>query len=162
MVSSTVIPNVGGGISKASDKAEDKADRVQRMFSSISGRYDVLNTLLSLNRDEYWREFTSSCTELPSGGLALDVATGTGKLACQLARDNQVEVVGVDFCEDMLAEGKQRTSGAGVRLAVADAESLPFLDNVFDCATIGFTLRNVTDIDRTLSEMTRVVKVGGE
>ena len=91
----------------------------------------------------------------------LDVATGTGKLACRLVADNQAKVIGIDFCSDMLCKAKPRMASSGGDLATAMAEFLPFQDSTFDCAIIGFTLRNVTDLEKTLAEMNRVVKKGG-
>jgi demethylmenaquinone methyltransferase/2-methoxy-6-polyprenyl-1,4-benzoquinol methylase len=140
---------------------KDKATYTQPLFSSIADRYDLLDTLLSFNRDKYWRRLAAAKAELKSGGIALDVATGTGKLALELARGNNTRIIGVDFCQGMLLKAKMRLNG-NIELALARAESLPFSDNAFDCATIGFALRNVTDIGKTLQEMIRVVKVGGK
>jgi len=139
---------------------DDKATYTQNLFSSIADRYDLLNTLLSFDRDRYWRKLAAAKAELKSGGIALDVATGTGKLALELAKGNNTKVVGVDFCPSMLLKAKRLNSN--IELALARAESLPFSDNAFDCATIAFALRNVTDIGKTLQEMVRVVKVGGK
>ncbi len=144
----------------------EKAKRIHRMFASIAKRYDFLNTVLSLNRDRYWRTFTAERSGLSGGGLALDVATGTGKLAAELARKAGPDgtVIGVDFCKEMLdigrADGGARTRPPHIPVKCM-AENLPFSDNTFDCATIGFALRNVTDIRKTLKEMARVVKKGG-
>lgn len=145
---------------KAQSNMDDKATYTQNLFSSIADRYDLLNTLLSFNRDRYWRRLAASKAELKSGGIALDVATGTGKLALELARGNNTQIIGVDFCQSMLLKAK-RLNG-NIELALARAESLPFSDNAFDCATIAFALRNVIDIGKTLQEMVRVVKVGGK
>lgn len=138
---------------------------VQRIFSSIAGNYDFADTLLSFNRDRCWRRFTARRAGLKPGGKALDIATGTGKLALELAREagNEGEVVGIDFCDEMLSRAQDKlakTKHHNVTLALASAESLPFPDNTFDCVTIGFGLRNVADIEQTLREMSRVVKVG--
>jgi len=131
------------------------------MFSSISGQYDLLNTLLSVNRDKAWREFTATCAK-PGSGIGLDVATGTGKLAQELLKasvDNG-SVIGIDFCEDMVKIAKQNVDGIGFILG--DAEALPFSDNTFDCATIGFSMRNVNNIGKTFNEMARVVRSDGK
>ncbi len=138
---------------------ESRTAYVHDIFSSIAGSYDLLNTLLSLNMDKYWRKSAASKASLKRGGMVLDVATGTGKLALELTKQvgEEGQVVGIDFCEKMLRKAKNKM----LELALADAESLPFPDNTFDCAAIGFGLRNITDIKKSLQEMTRVVKAGG-
>jgi len=140
-----------------------KAKYVHKMFSSIAPRYDLLNTLLSLNRDRYWRRFAVERSGITQGGHALDVATGTGKLAIELA--NAVgpsgKVVGVDFCREMLDIAKEKCRGLCVELAEGNAQKLPYPDNEFDLATVGFALRNVESVEKTLEEMARVVKPGG-
>ncbi len=147
---------------------ENKAGHVQQLFSAIADHYDFLNTLLSFNRDKYWRRFAVSKSELKAKGLALDVATGTGELALELARrvNGEGEVIGVDFCERMLSKARdkvKRTKYDGrIEFVEAQAESLPFPDNLFDCATISFALRNVSDIKMVLEEMRRVVRPGGK
>jgi demethylmenaquinone methyltransferase/2-methoxy-6-polyprenyl-1,4-benzoquinol methylase len=146
---------------------DDKAKYIHRMFSCIAGRYDFLNTLLSLNRDKAWRRFAVAKSGLKPGGTAIDVATGTGKLAIELAKvvGPKGRVVGVDFSEKMLDRARINIANTGykevIELVIERAENLPFSDNTFDCATIGFALRNVTDIKKTLEEMKRVVKPSG-
>lgn len=147
--------------------AEGKAPYVQAMFTDIADNYDFLNSLLSFRRDIAWRKFAASKAGLLPGGLALDVATGTGEMARLLARLNSgSRIVGVDFCADMLARARAKpvTSRDGERLhlVLGDALRLPFPDNAFDCATIGFALRNVTDIGAVFREMARVVKPAGK
>ena len=137
------------------------------MFSSIANNYDLLNTLLSLNRDKYWRKFAVSKIGLRCGGEVLDVATGTGKLALELARKvgQEGRVTGIDFCARMLSNAQhelRKTRCKNVELIQTNAEALPFADGAFDCATISFGLRNMTDIKQPLQEMTRVIKVGGK
>ena len=141
---------------------KDKATYVHRMFSAIASRYDLLNTLLSFHRDKYWRTCTVSSLELRGDEMVLDVATGTGKLAQELHRKigGKGKVVGIDFCKKMLYEA--RTKASNLELVLATSEKAPFPDNTFDCATIGFALRNVPDVERTLLETTRVVKMGGK
>lgn len=150
------------------NQSDDKAKYIHRMFSCIAGKYDLLNTLLSLNRDKAWRRFAVAKSGLKPGGTAIDVATGTGKLAIELAKvvGPKGRVVGVDFSEKMLDRARINISNTGceevIELVTERAENLPFPDNTFDCATIGFALRNVTDIKKTLEEMKRVVKAGGK
>lgn len=144
----------------------DKATEVQQMFAAIAGKYDLLNSLLSFGRDSRWRELAVSKCNLGPGDLALDVATGTGEMARLLARRyGDSRVVGVDFCADMLARARTKlaTSAGGERIHLVrgDALRLPFPDCEFDCAIIGFALRNVSDIAAVCREMARVVKPGG-
>jgi demethylmenaquinone methyltransferase/2-methoxy-6-polyprenyl-1,4-benzoquinol methylase len=140
----------------------DKAAYVHRAFTAIADRYDLLNTLLSFNQDRHWRRSTVSTLELKGSDILLDVATGTGKLAQELERGVGAggRVVGIDFCEPMLRRGQRQTDT--VHLLLATSEGLPFPDNSFDGATIGFALRNVPDIEKTLRETTRVIKTGGK
>lgn len=146
----------------------DKEKYVHEVFSSIAHRYDLLNTTLSFNRDKYWRKFTVRHSGLQPGSAGLDVCCGTGMLALEQARvvGMNGRVVGLDFCENMLqkaVDNIKRTPYQGViELVKGNAMQLPFEDNIFDCATIGFALRNVPDILKTIKEMHRVVKPGGK
>ena len=140
---------------------DSKASRVDRMFSSIAGRYDFANTVLSFHRDSYWRSFTVSQTGVGPGALVLDVGTGTGKLVSDVVRARGAHGIGVDLCEDMLQKARGNAANGTAGFVLSRAECLPFADGVFDCVISGFTLRNVSDLEKTLQEMTRVVKVGG-
>lgn len=139
-----------------------RVSQVHRMFSAIAGRYDFLNTVLSFGRDRHWRTFTTATLDLQGQELVLDVATGTGKLAQELAgrlKDGG-KVVGIDFCQEMLRRARHQSSD--IELVLGAADNSPFRENTFDCATIAFALRNVPDIETTLREMARVVKEGGK
>lgn len=145
----------------------DKEKYVYSVFAAIARRYDAMNTLLSFNRDKHWRRFAVARTGLPAGGKALDVCAGTGLLTIELAKAAGPggRVVGVDFCREMLdvavtniAKTPQRPN---IELIEANAMALPFADDTFDCATIGFALRNVPDVPAVLAEMRRVVRPGG-
>ena len=140
----------------------DKTAYVHRAFTAIADRYDLLNTLLSFNQDQRWRGSTVSTLELKGSETVLDVATGTGKLAQELEKEVGISgrVVGIDFCEPMLRKAKGQAHS--IHLLLATSEGLPFPDNSFDGATIGFALRNVPDIEKTLRETTRVIKTGGK
>ena len=140
----------------------DKAAYVYRAFAAIADRYDLLNTLLSFNQDRRWRQSTVAALDLNGSEIALDVATGTGKLAQELERKVGADgmVVGIDFCEPMLRKARGQTENT--TLVLAASEGLPFPDNSFNGATIGFALRNVVDIEKTLRETTRVIKAGGK
>ena len=145
----------------------EKAGRVRAVFDSVAGRYDLMNDLMSFGIHSLWKRFTLSQTGLRPGQRALDLACGTGDLAGGLAA--QVgpagRVVLSDINAAMLARGRDRLLDAGlagnVDYVLADAERLPFADESFDCVTIGFGLRNVTDKAAALAAMYRVLKPGG-
>jgi demethylmenaquinone methyltransferase / 2-methoxy-6-polyprenyl-1,4-benzoquinol methylase len=148
--------------------AADKAERVRAVFESVAGRYDVMNDLMSFGAHRLWKYFTLSLTGLRPGQRALDVAGGTGDLTAGLVRQvgKSGRVVLSDINPAMLEIGRDRLLDAGfvgnVECIVADAERLPFEDNAFDCVTIGFGLRNVTDKAAALKSMHRVLKPGGQ
>lgn len=144
---------------------ESKRDRVRAMFGRVAKGYDRLNSVLSMGLHHGWRRFAVRECEFPPGGRALDVAVGTGDFAIETVAPGGT-AVGVDPCEPMLREGLPKLARLGlkgrVRLVAGEAEALPVPADHFDCATIGFALRNVTDIDRTFAEMTRAVRPGGK
>ena len=146
--------------------AAEKASRVRAVFESVAGNYDLMNDLMSGGAHRLWKQFALSQTGLRPGQRALDVAGGTGDLAGGMAK--QVGAAGLVMLTDinaaMLSEGRDalvdRGVVANVRYAIADAERLPFPDASFDCVTIGFGLRNVTDKMAALQSMARVLKTG--
>jgi len=146
----------------------DKARRVRAVFDSVATRYDLMNDLMSAGAHRIWKHFALSLTGLKTGGRALDVAGGTGDLSVGMAQQvgQSGLVVLTDINAAMLDAGRDRLIDAGVVgnvcYAQADAECLPFADESFDCVTIGFGLRNVTDKARALASMRRVLKVGGQ
>jgi len=148
--------------------AADKAARVSAVFNSVAGKYDVMNDLMSFGAHRLWKRFTLSLTGLRPGQRALDVAGGSGDLAAGLLRQvgKSGRVVLSDINPKMLEIGRDRLLDAGfvgnVECIVADAQALPFEDNAFDCVTIGFGLRNVTDKAAALMSMHRVLKTGGQ
>ncbi|MCA9580513.1 MAG: bifunctional demethylmenaquinone methyltransferase/2-methoxy-6-polyprenyl-1,4-benzoquinol methylase UbiE [Myxococcales bacterium] len=136
------------------------------MFDQIAHRYDLLNRLMSLGVDQSWRRRTVDALELPEGGRALDVATGTADLALRIARSQPSATVdGLDPSKEMLTIGERKIHGAEltsrVHLVQGDAQALPFADDTFDGVTIAFGIRNVPDRPRALREMARVTKAGG-
>ena len=142
--------------------------QVQKMFSDIAPRYDLLNRVLSCGRDRYWRRRAVRHLSPQPGERFLDVATGTGDVALEIIRkvpENSVQVVGIDFSEKMLelAQSKIDTQKKhqSIQLKTGTAENLPFEDNSFDGITTAFGVRNFSDVNRSLREMQRVLKPGG-
>jgi demethylmenaquinone methyltransferase / 2-methoxy-6-polyprenyl-1,4-benzoquinol methylase len=144
--------------------------RIRRMFGDIAPRYDLLNHLLSLNVDRYWRWRTTRLVPPvldPRAGPILDVCTGTGDLALAYDRaaGGGVPIVGSDFCLPMLLPAAKKTARARaagrVRFIEADTQHLPFPDDTFQLTAVAFGLRNVTDPERGLAEMVRVTRPGG-
>lgn len=140
---------------------------VRQLFAAVAERYDLMNTLLTLNLDTYWRRRAVFHANLCNGDVALDVCCGTGKLTQALARKVGPDgtVVGVDFSPAMLARAQAALHGSPylpvIQYLEANALHLPFPDNRFDCTTIAFGLRNVADIAQTVKEMVRVTKADG-
>jgi demethylmenaquinone methyltransferase/2-methoxy-6-polyprenyl-1,4-benzoquinol methylase len=147
---------------------QEKAHRVRRVFDSVADRYDLMNDLMSGGAHRLWKHFTLSLTGLRRGGRALDVAGGTGDLAEGLAKQVGLEgmVVLTDINGPMLQHGRERLTDrawvGNINYVQADAEQLPFPDGSFDCVTIGFGLRNVTDKQAALIAMHRVLRPGGQ
>jgi len=150
---------------------EDKQTLVNSVFHSVASRYDLMNDLMSGGLHRAWKEAMITALNPPKGAqpfALLDVAGGTGDLAAGLLRQvgKTGRVVLSDINPAMLEIGRDRLLDAGhvgnVECIVADAESLPFEDNSFDCVTIGFGLRNVTDKAAALKSMHRVLKPGGQ
>lgn len=141
------------------------ADEVRAMFDRIAPRYDLLNRAMTAGMDGSWRRAAAAAADLAAGDRALDVCTGTGDLALELADRVTAlgEVVGVDFAPAMVvrARAKAAARGRSVDFRVADALDLPFPDAAFDAATVAFGIRNVADLDAGLAEMARVVRPGG-
>lgn len=134
------------------------------MFGRIAPGYDRFNSLLSFGQHHRWRRFAARQCRFPPGGLALDVAVGTADFALEVIGTTG-RAVGVDPCEPMMRWGRgklrERSAEERVLLVAGEAEHLPVASDRFDCATIGFALRNVTDIDQTFAEMTRAIRPGG-
>jgi demethylmenaquinone methyltransferase/2-methoxy-6-polyprenyl-1,4-benzoquinol methylase len=134
------------------------------MFDRIAGVYDTMNTVMTAGLHHAWRSRAADLARLSPGDRALDVATGTGDLAFELRRrtGQDGEVVGTDFAERMLAVARRKAGGEpGIRFEQANALELPYPDDGFDAATVGFGARNFADLDRGLAEMARVVRPGG-
>jgi demethylmenaquinone methyltransferase/2-methoxy-6-polyprenyl-1,4-benzoquinol methylase len=148
-------------------KAEDKARLVAEVFSSVAPKYDVMNDLMSLGAHRLWKRYFVATSGVRPGQRVLDLAGGTGDIAALLADEvgDDGLVVLSDVNAAMLGVGRDRMIDEGrvrrVASAQLDAEALPFPDRSFDLVTIAFGLRNVTDKERALREMHRVLKLGG-
>ena len=145
----------------------EKTARVRGVFDSVAGNYDLMNDLMSAGLHRLWKRFALAQTGLRPGQRALDVASGTGDLGAGLARQVGKDGLAIltDINREMLSRGRDRLIDRGiasnVAFVLANAEALPFADRSFDCVTIGFGLRNVTDKPAALVSMRRVLKPGG-
>lgn len=158
-----------------------EAGQVRSMFDRVAGVYDLLNTVMTAGLHHRWRERAADCARVGPGSRVLDVATGTGDLALELVGrvGPSGEVIGSDFSEVMLAHARTKaavrasaapaspgqpispTEEPSLRFEWGDALSLPYPDNSFDAATVGFAARNFSDLAGGLAEMVRVVRPGG-
>jgi demethylmenaquinone methyltransferase/2-methoxy-6-polyprenyl-1,4-benzoquinol methylase len=150
------------------EEIQDPSRReIWKMFDQISPTYDSANRVLSFGLDQIWRKKLCSFLPTSSGMRILDCATGTGDqiIALMQKRPDTSEVIGIDLAEAMLTIGKkkmaQKPFGNKVELRVASALDIPYPDNCFDCVTISFGIRNVTDIMAAFKEFRRVLKPGG-
>lgn len=147
---------------------QEKAGRVRDVFDSVANRYDLMNDLMSGGMHRLWKRFTVEQAAVRRGQKILDLAGGTGDLARVFAKKvgSSGQVILADINANMLREGRRRLidSGAGGNIAIAqvDAEDLPFAEATFDCITMAFGLRNVTDKAAALTSMLRTLKPGGK
>jgi demethylmenaquinone methyltransferase/2-methoxy-6-polyprenyl-1,4-benzoquinol methylase len=145
----------------------EKGRGIRDMFDAIAPRYDLLNRLLSLGIDRRWRRFAVGQLQIPNGGKVLDVATGTGDVALEIASrtPDSVTIVGEDFTQGMLVQGMEKIAKSPYRrriaLVNAPCEAMPHPSAIFDGVTIAFGIRNVVDRLEGLREMHRVLKPGG-
>jgi demethylmenaquinone methyltransferase/2-methoxy-6-polyprenyl-1,4-benzoquinol methylase len=159
------VKTVDFGFEKVSPA--EKTARVRGVFDSVAGKYDLMNDLMSGGLHRLWKRFALGQTGLRPGQRALDVASGTGDLGAGLARQVGKDGLAVltDINREMLARGRDRLIDRGiaaqVEFVIANAECLPFPDRAFDCVTIAFGLRNVTDKAAALASMRRVLRPGG-
>jgi demethylmenaquinone methyltransferase/2-methoxy-6-polyprenyl-1,4-benzoquinol methylase len=156
---------VSSGLSLSPDKGTLQEPQVRAMFDRIAGFYDVMNSVMTAGLHHKWRRRAVDLALVGPGDRVLDVATGTGDLALELAArvHPRGSVVASDFSEEMLA--RARTKGAGSPVPItfewANAMDLPYANGEFAAVTVGFGARNFSDLDRGLSEMARVVRPGG-
>lgn len=148
-----------------SSSSETKEQFVHSVFESIAPKYDMMNDLLSFRRHKAWRKFTMAKMNMSPGDTALDLCCGTCDWTISMAEASGGPISGLDFSEQMLEYGRRKVKDRGldsrITLVQGNAMELPFEDNQFDYATIGFGLRNVPDLRQVLREMQRVVKPGG-
>jgi demethylmenaquinone methyltransferase/2-methoxy-6-polyprenyl-1,4-benzoquinol methylase len=148
-------------------RTEDKAERVAGVFHSVASKYDLMNDLMSGGVHRLWKRFTIEVSGVRPGHKVLDIAGGTGDLAYKFSKlvGDTGQVVLSDINSSMLNVGRDRLIDRGVnsnvQYAQIDAQFLPFADDTFDCVTIAFGLRNVTDKDLALRSILRVLKAGG-
>ncbi len=147
--------------------SDQKEALVADVFHSVAAKYDLMNDLMSLGIHRLWKRFTIECSGARPGQTILDLAGGTGDLTARFSRivGEQGEVVLADINDSMLKVGRDKLRDRGlvgnIRYVQGNAEALPFPDNYFDVITIGFGLRNVTDKQKALDSMFRVLKPGG-
>lgn len=146
---------------------DEKAAKVADVFHSVAAKYDVMNDLMSGGIHRLWKRYTIELSGVRKGHKVLDIAGGTGDLSYKFSKlvGDEGQVILADINESMLRVGRDRLLDKGVagnlQVSQADAQYLPFADNTFDCITIAFGLRNVTDKDLALRSMLRVLKPGG-
>lgn len=144
---------------------QERAKQIQTMFSRITGRYDLMNKVMTGGQDQAWRRIAAKDLQLQPNGLVLDLATGTADLAIAVREAYpDSRVIAADFSETILRAGAAKVKDrnlAGIEFAVGDALSLSFPDHTFDGITNAFLLRNAVDLPRCLREMRRVTKPGG-
>jgi len=142
-----------------------KKEQVRRMFNTIAGRYDFMNRLLTMRIDILWRRKAVNLVKNHAHESILDIATGTGDFAIELAKLSPVKIIGIDIAEKMLEIGREKVQQKGlsgkIELMEADSENLPFPENTYDLATSAFGVRNFENLNKGLSEIYRVLKPGG-
>ena len=146
-------------------KKNEKAKKVGEVFNSVAANYDLMNNLMSFGLHKIWKKIVVETMALKPNAKILDIAAGTGDLTLTLSnKKNNYEIYHTDINYLMLKEGKKKLINNGniVPSIVCDAENLPFPKNYFDCVTIGFGLRNMTQKDKALSEIYRVLSPGGK
>lgn len=142
-----------------------KKEQVTQMFDTISGDYDGLNRVISFGIDIKWRNKVVKMVKETNPDSILDIATGTGDLAINLAETNASKIVGLDISSGMLEIGKQKVLKKGldnrIEMILGDSESMPFEDNTFDAITVSFGVRNFETLENGLKEILRILKPGG-
>jgi demethylmenaquinone methyltransferase / 2-methoxy-6-polyprenyl-1,4-benzoquinol methylase len=141
---------------------QERLDQVRGMFARISGRYDMLNRVMTFGRDRAWRSEAIQRLDLQPGQVILDAGSGTGDIALEIkAKGPSVKVVAADLTLEMIKVGKARPGGENILWVVADAGHLPLGKACFSAVISGYLLRNVPDVDVALAEQCRVTLSGG-
>ena len=144
---------------------QSKKGQVEEMFNNISPKYDLLNHLLSFNIDKIWRKNTIKRLRNKRPSLILDIATGTGDFAIVASKIEEAKIIGIDISSGMLEVGAKKIKKKGlsdrITLQKADSENLPFKNEKFDAAIVGFGVRNFENLTKGLAEILRVLKPGG-
>lgn len=147
------------------DSQKGKKEQVKGMFDTISNNYDGLNRVMTLRMDTHWRKNVRKQVAEVQPVDVLDVATGTGDLAIELAQLPTAKIIGLDLSEGMLSVGKQKVSQLGledkIQMMLGDSEHLPFADASFDAVTVSFGVRNFENLEKGLQELHRVLRPSG-
>jgi demethylmenaquinone methyltransferase/2-methoxy-6-polyprenyl-1,4-benzoquinol methylase len=142
-----------------------KKEQVKKMFNTIAGKYDFMNRLLTFRVDVLWRRKAVNLVRKYAHETILDIGTGTGDFAIELAKLKPSKITGIDIAEKMLEIGREKIKHKGlsskIELMEADCENLPFTDNFFDMATSAFGVRNFENLNKGLNEIYRVLKPAG-
>ena len=144
---------------------EEKSKKVNAVFDSVATNYDLMNNLMSMGLHHVWKKILVETTTLKAKSKILDIAAGTADLSIEFLKKNKdFEVFHTDINLSMLKEGKKKLINKGkiTPSILCDAEALPFPNNFFDCVTIGFGLRNMTNKEQALKEIYRVLSPGGK
>lgn len=148
------------------DSSLSKKEQVAEMFDNIAGKYDFLNHFLSLGVDIFWRKRLVKHLKKQAPNQILDVATGTGDLAIEMLKADPKKIIGIDISKGMLEIGRKKMNAKGlediITLQKADSENLPFNDATFDAVCVSFGVRNFENLEKGLSEMSRVLNPGGK
>ena len=156
---------MSGNVNPYKDSDQSKREQVERMFDTISKEYDGLNRVISFGIDVKWRKKVVNKVAATQPKRILDVATGTGDLAINLAKTDAEEIIGLDISAGMLSVGKEKVAAKNlddrIKMVQGDSENLPFEDNYFDAITVAFGIRNFETLEKGLAEILRVLKPGG-
>ncbi|WP_336093865.1 bifunctional demethylmenaquinone methyltransferase/2-methoxy-6-polyprenyl-1,4-benzoquinol methylase UbiE [Leeuwenhoekiella sp. CH_XMU1409-2] len=156
---------MSGNVNPYKDSDQSKREQVERMFDTISKEYDGLNRVISFGIDVKWRKKVVNKVAATQPKRILDVATGTGDLAINLAKTEAEEIIGLDISAGMLNVGKEKVAAKNlddrIKMVQGDSENLPFEDDYFDAITVAFGIRNFETLEKGLAEILRVLKPGG-
>lgn len=162
----TFATDMSSTVKPYSDSESGKKEQVEQMFDNISGKYDLLNRVLSMGIDTSWRKKVVKKVQSVQPKNILDIATGTGDLAIQMAKSTTAKVTGFDLSAGMLEVGRKKVAEQNlnerIQMIQGDAENMPFENDSFDCITVAFGVRNFENLEKGLNEIYRVLKPGGK